>query len=520
MNLTVMLSIAGLLLTLAGLILSRTITRRVRVTVHRADFVDVSAHATTKTALQLTAAPECYFVNVTNISLNREVEVTHVWFECSPKVYLVRTERPLPKRLKVDETWETWILTTELPASLTDEDAYTLARVRLSSGKVFRSKRNDPVPNLGWVPGGNPPQAPTGTLSAIKPLSNAPNPRLLSASRAIDLLQKEIAERVEDLSHNDPGVYEWETITHRILTEAFGEHHRNANHFISSLTYSGLSEKEYQQRHVEWVREKKGMLRTFIRELEMFHQPNATPSVSESTASPSSNPRVFVSHSTQDHSFVEKFAADLRANGVDAWYSGWEIKPGDSIRTKIDEGSSGCEFFIIVLSKTSISRPWVQTELDAATIGKLNGKVRKIIPIKIEDCGDLPPTLGSLCWEDFSARPYDAALKSVLDSIFDVDVRPPLGRKQNTISRVERTTAQTPEIVGAQWGIGGTDYKDKKDLLMGYLETKTPDLRASNRYFRDDYPGEAKHLLVRYRWPGSTEVKTRTFAENERITFS
>jgi hypothetical protein len=437
MNLTVMLSIAGLLLTLAGLILSRTITRRVRVTVHRADFVDVSACATTKTVLQLTVAPECYFVNVTNISLNREVEVTHVWFECSPKVYLVRTERPLPKRLKVDETWETWILTKELPASLTDEDAYTLARVRLSSGKVFRSKRNDPVPNIGWVPGGNPPQAPTGTLSAIKPLSKAPNPSLLSASRAIDLLQKQIAERVEDLSHNDPGVYEWETITHRILTEAFGEHHRNANHFISSLTYSGLSEKEYQQRHVEWVLEKKGMLRTFVRELEMFPQPSA-PSVPESIASASHCPKVFVSHSTQDHGFVEKFAADLRANGVDAWFSGWEIKPGDSIRQKIDEGLGGCEFFIIVLSKNSISRPWVQTELDAATIGKLNGRVRKIIPIKIEDCGDLPPTLGSLCWEDFSTRPYDAALQRVLDSICDVDVRPALGRPHDATSSVDR----------------------------------------------------------------------------------
>jgi hypothetical protein len=141
------------------------------------------------------------------------------------------------------------------------------------------------------------------------------------------------------------------------------------------------------------------------------------------------HPRAFVSHSTQDHPFVEKFAADLRANGVDAWFSKWEIKPGDSIRAKIDEGLAGCEYFIIVLSNSSIGRPWVQTELDAATIRRLTGKVRKIIPVKIEDCGDLPPTLASLCWEDFSNQPYEAALKRVLDSIFEVDVRPPLGKQ-------------------------------------------------------------------------------------------
>ena len=107
-------------------------------------------------------------------------------------------------------------------------------------------------------------------------------------------------------------------------------------------------------------------------------------------------PKAFVSHATLDHPFVEKFAADLRANGVDAWFSKWEIKPGDSIRAKIEEGLEGCEYFIIVLSRNSISSKWVQTELDAATVRNIAGKVRKIIPVKIEDCGELPPTLGAL----------------------------------------------------------------------------------------------------------------------------
>src|ERR1022692_3166371 len=131
------------------------------------------------------------------------------------------------------------------------------------------------------------------------------------------------------------------------------------------------------------------------------------------------HPKAFISHATLDHPFVEKLAVDLRANGVDAWFSKWEIKAGDSIRGRIEEGLDRCEYFIIVLSKNSISRPWVQTELDAATVNKLNGKVKKIIPVKIEDCGDLPPILRSLCWEDFSEQPYQSALKRVLDSIFD-----------------------------------------------------------------------------------------------------
>jgi hypothetical protein len=141
----------------------------------------------------------------------------------------------------------------------------------------------------------------------------------------------------------------------------------------------------------------------------------------------SRNPRAFISYGGEDRAFVQKFAADLRGYGVDVWYDKWEIKTGDPIPAKIDEGLEGCEFFIIVLSRTSVHRPWVKMELGAATGRVAGGRIRKIIPAKIDDCSDLPSTISSLCWEDFSSQPYESALKRVLDSIFDVDVRPPLG---------------------------------------------------------------------------------------------
>jgi hypothetical protein len=141
------------------------------------------------------------------------------------------------------------------------------------------------------------------------------------------------------------------------------------------------------------------------------------------------NPTAFVSHSSKDLPFVERFVADLWEVGVKAWYSRWEIKPGDSIPAKIDQGIKECEFFIVVLSKNSVHAPWVQNELQAASARKVSGKVRKIIPITIDDCDDFPPMIESLCREDFAKQPYEVALKRVLDSIFDVDVRPQLGKR-------------------------------------------------------------------------------------------
>jgi hypothetical protein len=131
------------IVTVIGLILSRIVIRKLRLTVHYAIFVGGSHRG-----------QECYFVNVTNLSHSREVEITHVWFELTEEIPVLRPERPLPKRLKADETWETWIEVSHLPTGLNDERTiFRSARVRLSNGTVVRSKHNKHVPSFGVVPG-------------------------------------------------------------------------------------------------------------------------------------------------------------------------------------------------------------------------------------------------------------------------------------------------------------------------------------------------------------------------------
>lgn len=110
----------------------------VRVLCHRAFF--------------LPKGPECYFINVTNLSLQRDAEVTHVWIESGDQIPVLDRSRPLPRRLRPEETWETWIEVERLPISIR-EDAFKLARVRLSNGRTIKSRRNENVPSAGHVPG-------------------------------------------------------------------------------------------------------------------------------------------------------------------------------------------------------------------------------------------------------------------------------------------------------------------------------------------------------------------------------
>jgi len=110
----------------------------VRVLCHRAFFLQGGA--------------ECYFINVTNLSLSRDVELTHVWMVCDRELPILNPLRPLPRRLKPEESWEIWIPLSSIPTSVRD-DAFRLARVRLSNGRIVKSKKNMNVVSAGFVPG-------------------------------------------------------------------------------------------------------------------------------------------------------------------------------------------------------------------------------------------------------------------------------------------------------------------------------------------------------------------------------
>lgn len=117
--------------------------RFLKLTVHKARFVNSDTF--------------CYFVNATNLSPLRDIEVTHVWFECEQQIHLHNQYRSLPKSLKPDESWETWIELSHLPDWVHD-NPYGLARARLSTGEVISSIENVGVPKRGAVPGGPEPE--------------------------------------------------------------------------------------------------------------------------------------------------------------------------------------------------------------------------------------------------------------------------------------------------------------------------------------------------------------------------
>lgn len=141
-----------------------------------------------------------------------------------------------------------------------------------------------------------------------------------------------------------------------------------------------------------------------------------------------SSPKVFVSHASEDKDrFVNEFAGRLRKSGVDAWLDKWEMLPGDSLVDKIfEEGLKEAEAVVIVLSKYSVSKPWVREELNSSIVSKLQ-KGTRVIPIVLDEC-EVPESLKSTLWESIhDTTNYDSGFERVLASILGKSLKPELG---------------------------------------------------------------------------------------------
>ena len=92
---------------------------------------------------------------------------------------------------------------------------------------------------------------------------------------------------------------------------------------------------------------------------------------------------VFISHASEDKdSFVDEFVEELKKLKVKVWYDTSELKWGDSLRHRIDEGLKRSKFGIAIISPNYIAegKYWTKEEFNALfQLESINGKV--LLPI-------------------------------------------------------------------------------------------------------------------------------------------
>lgn len=90
---------------------------------------------------------------------------------------------------------------------------------------------------------------------------------------------------------------------------------------------------------------------------------------------------VFISHASEDKdAVVRPLAHALKAEGLSVWYDEFELRIGDSLRRKIDQGLGSSRFGVVVLSKSFFSKGWTNYELDGLVTRAVSGE-QVLLPV-------------------------------------------------------------------------------------------------------------------------------------------
>lgn len=110
---------------------------------------------------------------------------------------------------------------------------------------------------------------------------------------------------------------------------------------------------------------------------------------------------VFISHASEDKESVALPLRNALAElGVTVWLDKTELKLGDSLRRKIDQGIRSSRFGIVVLSETFFAKGWTNHELDGLVTRTVAGE-QSLLPI----------------WHDLSADQVRGYSPSLADKV-------------------------------------------------------------------------------------------------------
>lgn len=105
---------------------------------------------------------------------------------------------------------------------------------------------------------------------------------------------------------------------------------------------------------------------------------------------------VFLSHATSDREAATGLALNLREHGIPVWFSQTDLRGAQDWHDEIGSALRRCDFFIVLLSASSVTSEWVKREVYyALRTPRYHGR---ILPVLLEPCDyeSLSWTLGGM----------------------------------------------------------------------------------------------------------------------------
>src|SRR5438105_1937482 len=123
---------------------------------------------------------------------------------------------------------------------------------------------------------------------------------------------------------------------------------------------------------------------------------------------------VFLSHNAKDKPRVRRLAERLQQAGLRVWFDEWNVRSGDIIALKVDEGLEQSRVLLLCISPNALASGWVGLERSTAVHRDPANEGRRFIPLLLADC-ELPSTLRRYKYVDFR-QDSDGAFEEVLNA--------------------------------------------------------------------------------------------------------
>ena len=177
-------------------------------------------------------------------------------------------------------------------------------------------------------------------------------------------------------------------------------------------------------------------------------------------------PVAFLSYAGEDKDLAKQVANTLQENGIETWWDEWEIRHGDSIRQKVDEGIGSCTHFLVLLTPQSIDKPWVKAEMDSAFVRKLKGKCR-FNPVRHKlTVEELPPTLQSLHSPEIESG---TNIDKLISDIYEMNKKPSRGKPPAAVLKAQEAETGYSPAVSAVARVFVEKSKNSRSRIMFVL---------------------------------------------------
>ena len=128
--------------------------------------------------------------------------------------------------------------------------------------------------------------------------------------------------------------------------------------------------------------------------------------------------KIFVSHAHEDQDAAHQITTALAKAGLDPWLDVQELRSGDELLRTIAKVLAEAEYFAIVLTQRTLTKPWVLTEMRMTLTREIEHGHPKVLVLRLDDC-EVPLELRHKVYLDFRGR-FDAALTELAEHVKSV----------------------------------------------------------------------------------------------------